>query len=435
MNSNNDNDLGKTFIEINKISKKRIKPFNMQKKPMKEKKYLTPITWSLSFLETFAKKLKVNKVNMEGLKPPYLLLCTHHAFADFKVQTHAIFPHRATYVVALDGFIKIEWLLRRVGGIGKRKFTPQDTTLYKNLKYSLETLKQITTIYPESAYSVIGTTAILPDSLAKIVKNLKVPVVTLNMHGNFLNQPVYMTKRKRKINLTADLTQIITQEEASTISVEEVRSRINKGLAYDEWKYQLDNHIVIDDIDRAEGLEKVLYQCMKCKTEFMMETKGNKIWCNHCKDTHELDTLGRLVNTNGTKMFKHVPHWYEEQREFTKNQLIDGTYKFEDDVYIDSLRNSKGYIHLPDGKLTHTVDGIKLTGTDLEGELNLFRETNSLYSIHIEFNYKKSDKKRSDGVVISTLTDTYYVYPKTKKLQVTKIRFAVEEAFKLQKNH
>ena len=60
---------------------------------------------------------------MDGLKPPYLLLCTHHAFIDFKVQTRAIFPHPATYVVALDGFIGKEWLLRNVGGIGKRKFT------------------------------------------------------------------------------------------------------------------------------------------------------------------------------------------------------------------------------------------------------------------------------------------------------------------------
>src|SRR5690606_973279 len=120
-----------------------------------------------------SKGLKVNKVNMKGLKPPYLLLCTHHAFLDFKVTTHSIFPKRATYVVAVDGFIRREWLLRNVGAIGKRKFTPQDTLLFKQIKYSLDTLKRVTCLYPEACYSVIGTTALLPESLAKLAKVLK----------------------------------------------------------------------------------------------------------------------------------------------------------------------------------------------------------------------------------------------------------------------
>ena len=82
----------------------KIKRFDMLRKPVKEKWYLTPIAYALSFSTTLTRGLKINKVNMKGLKPPYLLLCTHHAFIDFKVTTHAIFPHRATYVVAIDGF-------------------------------------------------------------------------------------------------------------------------------------------------------------------------------------------------------------------------------------------------------------------------------------------------------------------------------------------
>ena len=112
-------------------------------------------------------------------------------------------------MVAVDGFIGKEWLLRNVGGIGKRKFTPQDKVLFKHIKYSLETLKVITTLYAESAYSVIGTTAILPDSLAKMVKLLNQPVVVLNMHGNFLTQPNYLMPKQRRIKLKADLTQVI----------------------------------------------------------------------------------------------------------------------------------------------------------------------------------------------------------------------------------
>src|SRR5690554_3481557 len=154
-----------------------IKRFDMVKKPLKEKWFLTPLAYALSFSATLTRGLKVNKVNMKGLKPPYLLLCTHHSFIDFKVTTHAIFPHRATYVVAIDGFLRREWLLRNVGAICKRKFTPQDTVLVRQIKYSLEKLKKITILYPEACYSVIGTTAVLPTSLAKMIKILKYPVV------------------------------------------------------------------------------------------------------------------------------------------------------------------------------------------------------------------------------------------------------------------
>ncbi len=46
------------------------------------------------------------------LEPPYILLCNHNAFMDFKVATQGIYPYKANYVVAIDGFIGREWFLR-----------------------------------------------------------------------------------------------------------------------------------------------------------------------------------------------------------------------------------------------------------------------------------------------------------------------------------
>ena len=95
--------------------------FDMAKKPQRQKNYLRPVTWLLSFPSVWKHRLKINKVGMKGLKPPYVLLSNHTSFMDFKVMTAAIFPHRANYVVAIDGFIGREALLRKVGCICKRK--------------------------------------------------------------------------------------------------------------------------------------------------------------------------------------------------------------------------------------------------------------------------------------------------------------------------
>lgn len=405
----------------------QIKRFDFDMKPKKERIFLTPLAFLLSFPAVWKRHLKVNKVDMEGLKPPYILLCTHHAFQDFKVTTAAIYPHRANYIVAIDGFIGREWLLRNVGGIAKRKFT-NDTKLVKQIKYSLENLKNIVAIYPEARYSLVGTTAILPDSLGKIIKLFKHPVVVLNMHGNYLSQPVWNLK-PRKLNITADMTQIIKKDEIEQLSLDEINDRIQKAFVYDEYKWQFDNKVVIDEPFRAENLHKVLYQCPSCLTEHEMDSKGSKIWCNHCHKTYEMDVYGKLHATEGETEFSHIPDWYEFERSQVRKQIEEGSYQFEDDVIIDSLPNAKGYIRLGDGHLKHDANGFVLTGTEFNQPLHLIKEPLSLYSLHIEYDYFG----KGDCVDLSTLDDTYYIYPKNRKNVVTKLHFAVEELFKIEK--
>lgn len=406
----------------------QIKRFDMDKKPMKEKFYLTPLAYLLSFPSVWKRKLKVNKVNMENIPVPYLLLCTHHAFIDFKVTTASIFPKRANYIVAIDGFIKREKLLRNVGGICKRKFT-NDTKLFRHIKYSLETLKYIVAVYPEARYTLIGTTAILPDSLAKMCKVLKHPVVVLNMHGNYLTQPVWNLKM-RKVPLAADMTQIITKDEILTLSIEEINDRIHNAFMYDEYKWQKDNGIKITEPYRAEKIHKVLYQCPSCLDEHSMDSKGHIITCNHCKKSYEMDEYGELHATEGKTEFPHIPDWYEFEREQVKQEILSGKYYFEDEVMIESLPNSKGYIPLGKGKLVHDENGFILTGDELGKPLRLVKEPLSLYSLHIEYDYMG----KGDCIDLSTLDDTYYIYPIHKKNVVTKLHFAVEELYKIKKS-
>lgn len=401
----------------------QIKRFDMNKRPLKESFYLTPLAFLLSFPEVWKRRLKITKINMQGLKPPYILLCTHHAFVDFKVTTAAIFPHRANYIVAIDGFIGREWLLRHVGGIAKRKFT-NDITLVRQIKYSLEKLKNIVAIYPEARYSLIGTNAILPESLGKMVKLFKKPVVVLNMHGNYLSQPVWNLK-KRKNRITADMTQIITAEEITSLSVEEINARINQAFVYDEYRWQYENKIKIDEPDRAKNLHKVLYQCPHCLTEHRMNSDKHLLWCEACGKTYAMDEYGRLQALEGITEFPHIPDWYEFERQQVRKQIEAKTYRLEDEVLIESLPNAKGFIPLGKGRFVHDLDGFHLSGSDLD----LKKEPLSQYSLHIEYDYLG----KGDCFDLSTLDDTYYIYPQTKQNIVTKLHFAVEEMYKLEK--
>ena len=210
----------------------KVKRYDMKRKIGRQ--HLNWLIRLLSVPALISHKNKIEKIGMEEIRPPYLLLCNHNAFMDFKVATKAIFPARANYVVAIDGFIGRESLMRFIGCICKRKFT-NDVTLVRQL---MDVVKKgdIAAIYPEARYSLCGTTAVLPDSLGKLVKLLGVPVVTLICHGHHINSPFWNLSDHKVKGTTATMKCIATEDEVKTLSHEELMQRIRTEFVYDDFK-------------------------------------------------------------------------------------------------------------------------------------------------------------------------------------------------------
>lgn len=414
--------VNKSFSEVVKMPR-----FDMNKKVKKQRMFLTPLAWALSFGETSKRKVVIHKHNMKPLKnKPYLLLCNHNSFLDFKVATKAIFPRRATYIVAVDGFINREGLMRQVGCFGKRKFI-NDLGLVKQIKYSVNTLKHITMIYPEARYSHVGTGAILPDSLGKLIKLLKVPVASLICHGNHLAQPVW-NLQPRKVHTEADLNYLFSVEEIERLSVDDINKRVKETFTYDDYAWQKAKGIKIKEAFRAEGLEKVLYKCPACKIEGKMIGVGYYLKCGHCLKEYEMREDGSLQSTAGETEFSHIPMWYEWQREEVRNELLAGTYTFSAEVAIESLPNSKGFYRIGYGTITHDKNGFKVEGKSNNGETFSFSKAPlDNYSVHVEYNYFG----KGDGISFSYPQDTFYMFSHQRDYLVTKVHFAVEELYKI----
>src|SRR5690606_30725931 len=152
--------------------------------------------------------------------------------------------------------------------------------------------------------------------------------------------------KQRKNRIAADMTQIVTEEEIKTLSVEEINQRIHDAFIYDEYAWQKREQIKIDDKNRAKGLHRVLYQCPSCKKEHVMDSNLDKIWCTSCGKSYTMDVYGELKAEQGKTEFSHIPAWYEFEREEVRKEILSGTYHFEDEVMIESLPNAKGYIPL-----------------------------------------------------------------------------------------
>ena len=401
--------------------------FDMARRPKRPWAILQPIIWAASFPKARSHRSKVDKSGMpKEVKPPYLLLCNHNSFMDFMIMSTAIFPRRANYIVAIDGFIGIEGLLRAVGGVCNRKFT-RGVTLVKNMLHARNN-GDIVVLFPEARYSLCGTTAVIPDSVGKLIQKMGTPVVMMLMHGHHVNSPFWNIGNRKVKPIQSELKQIISAEETKTLSLDEINERVREAFIYDDFAWQKGNGIKIKTKDRAEGLHKVLYQCPACNTEYKMTSKGAQLICTHCGKVWDMTELGELKAVAGETEFSHIPHWYEWQREGVRKEVEAGTYHFEGDVRIESLPNAKKFINLGKGRLTHGMDGFKLTGMCQGEPFEVDWTVPSLYSCHIEYDYMG----RGDCVDLNTTEDTFYVFPEGEDFAVTKMALATEELYQHQ---
>ncbi len=406
---------------------KRPRFYKTSKPPIRQPIYLTWLIRFLSGMMTLGIKYKVEKINMEGVKPPYMILSNHMHFVDFELCSIGTYPHRVNNVVNIDGYYQRPWLMEWIGAICTRKFT-SDLHLVRSIRKSLSR-GDVLCMYPEARYSPCGTTSYLPDSLGGLVKMSKVPVVAVVHRGNYLRAPFWDFRRKRKVPLHTTITQVLTAEQVKEMTADEINRAIRDALTYDDYQYQKDNGIRITEPYRAEGLHKVLYQCPHCRTEFQMASQGTRLFCRACGKGWQLGEDGQLSAETGETEFSHIPHWFEWERTQVREQIQNGTYRFEDTVDVYSMPGCWRLPYLGKAKLTHDPS----EGWILEGHYNgqdyrIQRLPLQINSLHVEYDWYRI--RRADCLDISTEQDSFYCYP-TQENVVTKLAFATEELFQM----
>lgn len=410
-------------MDVNYKNKKRYKT---AKYPIRQPIYLTWLIQVLSKIMLAGKKHKVEKIGMEGLKPPYMLLSNHMAFIDFELVSLGTYPARVNNVVNIDGYYKRPWLLEWIGAICTRKFT-SDYHLVKSIKKVLSR-GDVLCMYPEARYSPCGTTSYLPESLGMLVKMNKVPVVVAIHRGNYLHSPFWNFRKKRKVPHHTTLTKILTPEEIEKMSVAEINARLAEAFVYDEYKYQKEAGFLIKEPYRAEGLHKILYKCPSCKSE-SMASEGAEIYCRECKKRWLLSEDSTLEALTGETEFSHIPDWFLWEREEVRIEILNGSYSFSDEVDVHSLPRCWRFEALGKATLTHTAEnGFVLEGFYRGEKYRIQRKPLETNSLHVEYDFPHI--KPFDCVDISTENDSFYCFPKKENV-VTKLSLATEEIYKL----
>ena len=410
-------------IEVNYHNQKKYKT---AKYPIRQPIFFTWLIWLLSVFVLMFKKHKVEKINMKGLKPPYMVLSNHMSFIDFELCALGTHPHRVNNVVNIDGYYHRAWLMELIGAICTRKYTC-DLHLVKSIKKVLDR-GDVLCMYPEARYAPAGITSYIPDSVGALVKRNRVPVVAVVHRGNYLHSPFWDFRRKRKVPLHTTLTKILTSEQIDSMSVDEINEKIRSALYYNEYEYQKENGILIKEPYRAEGLHKILYKCPRCREESKMTSSGAELYCPDCGKRWTLNEDGSISAMEGITEFSSVPEWFEWERAEVIAEVERGEYRFSDEVDVFSMPACNKFPYLGEAKLTHDPeDGFRIVGNFNDADYVVHRAPLQTNSLHVEYDWFRI--RKDDCIDISTEKDSFYCYFKNSKNVVTKLAFATEAIY------
>lgn len=373
-----------------------------------------PDLWSVKFSYSFPNKKQV-------LSQPCLILMNHSSFIDLEISSGILYPHPYCIVSTTDGLVGKEWLMRQIGCIPTQKFV-SDLKLIRDMKYALKEKKTHVLMFPEAGYSFDGRATVLPQKIGGFLKLLDVPVVMIHAKGAFSRDPLYNGLQKRKVRVSADCSLLLSPEEIKSKSAEELDSVVKNAFAFDNFAWQYENNVEINEPFRADGLERILYKCASCGCEGKMKGKGTELHCHHCGKSYFLDPLGRLNAKTGETEFAHIPDWYAWERECVKKEILDGSYGLDTEVEIGMLVDHKALYMVGEGRLIHNENGFVLTGAD--GKLNYEQKPLFSHGLNSDFFWYEI----GDVIGIGNADALYYCFPKTEGV-VTKTRLAAEELY------
>ncbi len=359
---------------------------------------------------------------------PCLILMNHSAFIDLEIASTMLYPRQFHIVCTRDGFVGKEGLMRRIGCMPAKKFI-NDLVMIEDIRYALQKLGSDVLMYPEASYSFDGTATPLPESVGKVLKILKVPVVMIRTHGAFLHDPLYNGLRLRQTSVSADMRVLLTAEQIASEPVSKLNAVLKEAFTFDAFEEQRQNHIRISEDFRAEQLERVLFRCPVCGREDGMKGHGTKISCSCCGSTWELSEYGELVQESVSKGTvpvdtRSIPAWYAWEREVVRQEIEAGTYHLEEAVEILALKNTDAVYRVGEGVLIQDANGFTLEGCD--GALHYTQSVLSSYSLYADYYWYEL----GDMISIGDTDVQYYCFPKNPDCHVARARLAAEELYR-----
>lgn len=273
------------------------------------------------FLSKFMFKVKVTKNEVRGKKGSYVIIANHEASIDFIALAAAV-KRRINFVISNSFYqsLNIQPLIKACGVIPKQQFQTRTSDL-KSMKRVVEN-GGVLGIYPAGLMSENGVSTAIPKASGKLLKWLDSDVYVAYISGTYLTSPKWSdTRRKGKVKLS--ITKLLSAEEIKNMDVENITNLVEEKLRYNAYETQEKERVIYKHGDNIEGLEKVLYKCPKCGSEFSIKSKSKNILeCNTCGNEAKSDKYGFIEKVKESDViYKYPNEWYDYIQEHVLEEV------------------------------------------------------------------------------------------------------------------
>ena len=288
-------------------------------------------------------------------KGPCIVLSNHQASMDPFFISKA-FPFQLYFYASDDLFnLKVSPLIRYLAAPRPKSKSVADL---KAVMISLRVLREggAIGITPEGNRTLSGRLWEMSDSVAKLVKTAKVPLVLFNLCGGYGTDPRWGVKIRRGTKFVGRVRRILPPEEYADMTEEELFGIIKAELDVDDTasgeRYK-SRH-------RAEFIERALYMCPVCGSIGTIHSHGTKFCCTSCKT--EAEYTEDLKISPPVAGYSRIYEWFEWERREVVQRVLGGE-KISDGgiLFRESVKMQKK-IKLPGDTVTLDKDALTIAG-------------------------------------------------------------------------
>jgi 1-acyl-sn-glycerol-3-phosphate acyltransferase len=275
--------------------------------------------WMWIYTRKYNIRAKISS-EIQNINEPYLLLGNHVGRYDPFIQ--AFFLKKKPNFVSSDAVMRdriIGTAFKWLGAVPKRK-GQRDSQVIREMNRVVQAGGALA-IFPEGARTWSGAPLDVDPSIAKLVRLLKIPVVTSTMQGSYAYDPRW-AKKVRKAGFEVDYKLVIRKEEIKNLSEEEIFKRICDEIQHDNIAYLEQNKIAIESEIRAESIELILFACPHCNSMNGFTSSGNNFSCKNCNTTHEVDRFGFFNALGAETHFTNTRNWMNWQNQTFVRQIF-----------------------------------------------------------------------------------------------------------------
>lgn len=310
----------------------------------------------------------VDRSGLKDMKGASIILCPHLSNCDHFLVAFGLFPRRPTFVMSehFMGNPKLRPILKLMHVITKKMFCADVGTIM-NIRRALKCGNTIV-LFPEGRLTWYGHSLAVTAGTAELVKSCGADVYTVTGNGAYLTFPKWRkADRKGKIHVTTD--KLFGAEEIKALSVDEIRSRIEKAILHDDELAMAG--VTYKCKDMSAGIDGIIYKCPECMSEFKIKAENGHIACTECGADAVLDNEYVL---HGSR-FKRVNEWCEWQK-----QCLDPENEVLESEMIFGTVNEEGNIDHNAGKGKARLDknGFSFEGKIYGEEISAYYPTEKL---------------------------------------------------------